>query len=132
METKKKILLIEDDADMRNFYAEFLSEQYTVESACDGEEGFAKALSGQFDLILLDLMMPKLDGIGFLQRKKQTPKLLNVQVVVMTNLGQDEVLKKCFDLGVKYYILKANTTPDKVLPVLAKALDDVDKNKAKG
>jgi two-component system, OmpR family, response regulator VanR len=131
MDAKKKILIVEDDVNIRNFYAEFLSDQYLVESAGDGEEGFAKALSGKFDLILLDLMMPKLDGVGFLQRKKQTPELLSIPVVVMTNLGQDEILKKCFDLGVKYYVLKANTTPDKVLPVLSKALGAVDKNKAK-
>jgi two-component system, OmpR family, response regulator VanR len=125
METKKKILIVEDDANIRNFYVEFLAEQYLVESAGDGEEGFTKALSGQFDLILLDLMMPKLDGLGFLQRKKQTPTLLNIPVVVMTNLGQDEILRKCFELGVKYYVLKANTTPDKVLPILAKALSGI-------
>jgi CheY-like chemotaxis protein len=126
METKKKILLVEDDINLKNFYAEFLSEQYLVESAGDGEEGFTKALSGQFDLILLDLMMPKLDGVGFLQRKKQTPTLLDIPVVVMTNLGQDEILKKCFDLGIKYYILKVNTTPDKVLGILKKVLSGTD------
>jgi two-component system, OmpR family, response regulator VanR len=126
MEAKKKILIVEDEENLRNFYAEFLSEEYLVDSAGDGEEGFTKALAGKFDLILLDLMMPKLDGLGFLQRKKETPALIDVPVVVMTNLGQDEILRKCFDLGIKYYILKSNTTPDKVLPVLAKALGIVD------
>jgi CheY-like chemotaxis protein len=124
MDTKRKLLLVEDDSDLRSFYESFLSEQYLVESAGDGESGFAKALSEKFDLILLDLMMPKLDGVGFLERKVQTASIKDIPVVIMTNIGQDDVLKKCFELGVKYYILKVNTTPDKILEVLTKAMGD--------
>jgi CheY-like chemotaxis protein len=122
METKKRILLVEDDSDLRIFYADLLSELYQVESAADGEEGFTKALSQKFDLILLDLIMPRLDGLGFLKRKKLTKSIEKVPVVVMTNLGQEDVLKRCFSLGVKCCILKISTTPDKVLSIISEAL----------
>src|SRR5258706_13891678 len=98
MEKKSIILLIEDDTDLRSTYQEFLSESYEVETAADGEEGFAMALSSSFNLILLDLMMPKLDGIGFLERKGQTSSLAKIPVIVMSNAGEDEIVKKCFDL----------------------------------
>lgn len=119
---KKKILLVEDDAQLRDFYQDFLSDQYVVEVARDGEEGWFKLVNGKFDLIVLDIMMPKLDGIGFLERKSKDNGFAKIPAVMLTNLGQDEVLKKCFELGAKYYILKAETTPDKILPVLEQAL----------
>lgn len=122
MDKKAKILLIEDDADLRGTYKEFLSEVYAVETADNGEDGFTKACTKPFDLILLDLVMPKLDGIGFLERKKQTPSLTDARVIVMSNAGEEEIVKKCFDLGVRYFILKAETTPDKILEVVAEAL----------
>jgi|WetSurMetagenome_2_1015567.scaffolds.fasta_scaffold04918_5 two-component system, response regulator, stage 0 sporulation protein A len=118
----KKILLIDDDPELRALYSEILSLDYSIDLACDGEEGFAKTISQKFDLILLDLMMPKLDGVGFLQRKNKTKDIVDIPVVVMSNLGQDGVLKKCFDLGVKYYVLKVNTNPDKILSVIEQAL----------
>lgn len=117
-----KILIVEDDSDLRNIYRETLAEEYEVDVTRDGEEGWSKATVGNYDLILLDIMMPKLDGIGFLKKRKNDPKLQNVPVVMMTNLGQDEILKECFKLGVKYYIIKAETTPDQVLPIVVKAL----------
>lgn len=121
---KKKILLIEDDQEMREFYADFLAQNgYLVDTAADGEEGWTKFSSGNYDLLLLDIMLPKLDGLGFLERRQKDAKLKLCPTVILTNLGQDEVLKKCFALGVKYYILKAETTPNQVLPVLAKALE---------
>jgi two-component system, response regulator, stage 0 sporulation protein A len=122
MEAKKRILLVEDDSDLRLFYSDLLSEQYQVESAVDGEDGFAKAISQKFDLILLDLIMPRLDGLGFLQRKKDTKSIAKVPVVVMTNIGQEDILKQCFTLGAKCYMMKVNTTPDKVMAIVSEAL----------
>lgn len=123
MSDKKKILLVEDDAETRSFYADYLADKYTVVTAADGEEGWTKLASGQFDLLLLDIMLPKLDGLVFLERKQKEAKVASVPVVMLTNLGQDEILKKCLGLGAKYYILKAETSPDRVWPVLERALD---------
>lgn len=115
---EKKILLIEDNKEERDFYSDFLSHDFEVEIAIDGEDGLEKLKAGTFDLVLLDIMMPKLDGVGFLKLKNSEPKIAKIPVIALTNLGQDEVLKACFDQGVKSYVLKAETTPDKVLAVV--------------
>lgn len=124
---KKRILLLEDNSEVREFYADFLSKNFEVETVGDGEEGLEKLrkASPQYDLILLDIMMPKMDGVSFLKTKNQDPKLSNVPVVVLSNLGQDDVLKACFGLGITFYILKAETTPDEVEKVVHQALDNV-------
>ncbi|MFH1536282.1 MAG: response regulator [Patescibacteria group bacterium] len=115
---KKKILLIEDNKEERDFYSDFLSHDFEMETAEDGENGLEKLKAENDDLVLLDIMMPKLDGVGFLKLKNADAKIAGVPVVALTNLGQDEVLKACFEQGIKSYILKAETTPDKVLSVI--------------
>ncbi|MDO8270188.1 MAG: response regulator [Candidatus Levybacteria bacterium] len=121
MNNKKKILVVEDERELRDFYVEFLSQNYFVMAASDGEEGLSLAFSDKYDVILLDLVMPKLDGIGFLEQMKGST-FRDVPVVVMSNLRQDEVIKKCFELGVKFFIQKADTTPDKVIAILEAAV----------
>lgn len=120
-----KILLVEDDEEVRKFYSDFLTSDFEVENVADGEEGLNVLLSSPdpFNLILLDIMMPKMDGIEFLKRKNNTPKISGIPVVVLTNLGQEEILHACFDLGAKYYVLKAEITPDQILLVLKEAIE---------
>lgn len=117
---KKRILLLEDNEDAREFYVDLLSGAYDVETANDGQEGLdkIKADPAKYNLLLLDIMMPKMDGVSFLRAKNKDPQLAKIPVVVLTNLGQEDVLGACFDLGVKFYILKAETTPDKILSVI--------------
>jgi two-component system, OmpR family, response regulator ResD len=117
-----KILIVEDDSNYRNIYKEALAREYQVDEAINGEEGWDKAIANDYDLILLDIVMPKLDGVAFLKKRKEDQRLQKVPVIMMTNLGQDEVLRKCFELGVEYYIIKAESTPDKVISVIEKAL----------
>ncbi len=118
-ETKisKKILIVEDDQFLREFYQELLiAEGYLVDVAADGEEGLSKLLSNEYNLVLLDIMLPKKDGIQILRDLKvRSPKSLNVTIVVLTNLGQDTVIKECFDLGAAGYLIKSALNPDQVL-----------------
>lgn len=113
----KKILIIEDDQFLREFYQELLQEEgYTVDAAADGEVGLAKVRQGGFDLILLDIMLPKKDGIQILKELKlQGPQKMNGPIVCLTNLGQDAVIKECFDLGATGYLIKSALNPDEVL-----------------
>ena len=122
MENKKKILLVEDNKEERDFYSDFLSHDFEVETAEDGQKGLDKLKAGSYDLVLLDIMLPKLDGVGFLKLKNNDAKIASTPVVALTNLGQDEVLKACFEQGVKSYILKAETTPDKVLEAIKQTI----------
>ncbi|MEK7617176.1 MAG: response regulator [Patescibacteria group bacterium] len=112
-----KILIVEDDQFLREFYQElFMSEGYLVDVAVDGEVGLRKLLEGGYDLILLDIMLPKKDGLQLLRDLKvQPPKTANGPVVVLTNLGQDAVIKQCFELGAVGYLIKSALNPDQVL-----------------
>lgn len=122
--SRQRVLLIEDETEMRNFYADFLSEKYQVETAKDGEEGLAKLRLNKFDLVLLDVMMPRLDGVGFLEKKKKELEVSDVPVILLTNLGEEETLEKCFELGAKSMIMKSDVTPDQLLQVVEKALSE--------
>jgi DNA-binding response OmpR family regulator len=113
----KKILIVEDDQFLREFYEELLQgEGFQVEVAPEGETGFNKLHAGGYDLILLDIMLPKKDGIEILKENKMTaPSSPNGPIVVLTNLGQDAIIKSCFDLGASGYMIKSALNPDQVL-----------------
>lgn len=113
----KKILIVEDDQFLREFYQELLQEEgYLVDAAGDGEVALKKIWENEYDLILLDIMLPKKDGIQILRDLKLHPaKSSSVKIVALTNLGQDAVIKECFDLGVEGYLIKSALNPDQVL-----------------
>lgn len=112
-----KILIVEDDQFLREFYEELLqSEGFLVETAADGETGLQKVLQGGYQLILLDIMLPKKDGLQILRDVKLTPPAQpNGSIVVLTNLGNDAIIKQCFDLGAVGYLIKSALDPNQVI-----------------
>lgn len=114
-----KILLIDDDQDILDVYQEFLTaEGFQVDIARDGEEGLAKIHQGGYDLILLDIMMPKVDGIGVLKQlraRADKQDVYNGPIVVLSALDQPIIINEAMNLGAKGYIIKTNMTPDKTL-----------------
>ncbi len=114
---KKKILLIEDDTPTRELYQEVLQQEgFLVTSASDGQDGFEKAEVGGYDLILLDIMMPKMDGITLLSKLKETPpKAPNGKILLLTNLEHDVVIDEGLKLGAVAYLVKSNSTPGQVV-----------------
>ena len=117
MDTQKKILVVEDDQFLREFYQELLADQgYLVDVAPDGETALQKIRTQDYSLVLLDIMMPKKDGIGVLSDLKvQGPHSANLTIVMLTNLGQDTVIKQCFEMGAAGYLIKSALNPDQVL-----------------
>ena len=115
--SQKKILIVEDDQFLREFYQELLQEEgYTIDVAADGEAGLQKANVGGWSLILLDIMMPKKDGLQVLRELKlKPPSSKNGPIVVLTNLGQDAVIRECFNLGAEGFLIKSALNPDQVL-----------------
>lgn len=113
----KRILIIEDDQFLREFYQELLqSEGFLVDVAADGEIATLNISSGGYNLILLDIMLPKKDGLQILRDNKiSPPKNPNGPIVVLTNLGQDTVIKEAFELGASGYMIKSALNPDQVL-----------------
>jgi two-component system, OmpR family, response regulator ResD len=117
MDQPKRVLIVEDDQFLREFYQELLQgEGFNVDVAPEGDIASQKIHEGGFDLILLDIMLPKKDGIQILKDNKlNPPQKGNGPIVVLTNLGQDQIIKTCFDLGASGYMIKSALNPDQVL-----------------
>lgn len=112
----KKILLIEDDAYVRDLYQTVLSKEgYVVSMAEDGEEALEVVGQDSYDLILLDIMLPKLTGIEVLKRLKSNDSTKNTPVYLLTNLGDEGVIDEAFKIGANGYLLKAKYLPKQVV-----------------
>lgn len=110
------ILLAEDDSLLANMYkTKFIKEGFQVLTAEDGEIALKIALEQRVDLIILDIMMPKLSGIDMLKKLRQDPKGAKIPVVVLSNLAQQKEAQEAIQLGVKEFLIKANLTPSQVV-----------------
>lgn len=107
-----KILLVEDDPLLVRMYEEkFKEDGFNVQTALDGQEGLEKATSFRPDIILMDIMMPKMNGFQVLETLKKTPGLQNIPVLLLTNLGDNQGAEKGLSLGAADYIIKVQTEP---------------------
>ncbi len=106
------ILLVEDEQYLRELYQEILIEQgYSVDTAADGEEGYNKVKHGGYDLIILDIILPKMNGLEIMRKIKTENSLKpNKKIVFLTNLDKDEEIKEALQLGDGYFI-KSQITP---------------------
>jgi DNA-binding response OmpR family regulator len=112
----KNVLLIEDEADIRTLYADVLAEAgFNVIQAADGGTGLTKALSEPWDIMLLDIILPGSDGVNVLKKVKATEVLKSRPVILLTNLGVDNIINECFEIGADGYLIKSEITPDKVV-----------------
>lgn len=110
------ILVIEDDPILSKMYSEkFSNEGFNVLTALDGESGLNMAIKEKIDIILLDVMLPRISGIDLLKKLRDHEKGKNTMVVVLTNLADPEEKKRAFDLGVKDYLVKAMQNPGQVV-----------------
>lgn len=112
----KKILIVDDEEILRKIYSDRLTfEGFTVETARDGEEALAKIRTSPPDLILLDILMPKLNGLQVLEQLNTEPALKKIPVIVLSNVANDENIKKALTLGAKDYLLKTNFSPNEII-----------------
>ena len=106
----KKILIIEDEKPLSHALQLKLShEGYQTVVATDGEEGLAQVKSEKFDIILMDIIMPKMDGFTLLQKIKDEGINTASEVIVLSNLGQDEDITRAREIGIRDYLVKSNT-----------------------
>ena len=106
---------------MRELYSEILRDSgFSVLEAVDGSSGLEKALAGGYDLLLLDIMLPKVDGLEILRQLKQRPAFQTIPVILLTNLGRDTFIKDGFALGADAYLIKSSLTPNQVVDEVKK------------
>lgn len=118
-----KIAIIEDDQAISQMYRiKFEAEGYTVETAGDGRTGLDLCLEFQPDIILLDLMMPEMNGDEMLAALRKTEWGKTVKVIVLTNMGEQEAPDTLKTLGVNAFIVKADMTPRQVAELVKKHL----------
>ena len=113
----RKILIAEDDFFIRDIYSKVFSlAGYNVQVAVDGADAFDKIKTQQFDMILLDIMMPRMTGIDVLKsvRALNTPAK-TTPIFIITNLGQQNVIEEAFKLGMDGYILKSQVSPQQIV-----------------
>jgi len=122
----KTILLVEDDPFLIDIYTtKFKEEGFSVEVANDGEEGLRKLGEGdeeKFDLLILDIVLPHVDGWEILKEIKANEKLKNLKIVILSNLGQKGEVEKGIKLGATKYLIKAHYTPSEVAEEIKKIL----------
>lgn len=116
----KKILIVDDDLYVRDLYQEICTNAgLEAQTAVDGEDGLQKIKAAQFDLILLDIMMPRVDGLSFLVRMgEENPAAKRTPVVILTNLAHESVIKQALDKGAVTCLLKSDLTPDKLIQTI--------------
>ena len=111
-----KILIVEDEEFLSDMYKiKFMQAGYVTIVAPDGQEGFELATKEQPDLILLDLVMPKLNGFEVLEKLRQQASTRNIKVFILSNLGQSDEINHGLKAGADGYFIKANLTPGQLL-----------------
>lgn len=108
MDTKKKILLVEDDEALANVYKSRLDiEGFDTKWVANGEDALAAALEFKPELVLLDVMMPKISGFDVLDILRNTPEIANIHVIMLTALSQPKDKERAENLGVDDYLVKS-------------------------
>lgn len=119
----KNILIIEDDKFLSKMLARMLeSHNYEVVQAGSGKEGLVKASGGNVNLILLDIMLPDIDGFDLLETIKGDDKVKKIPVIIMSNLGQPEDMQQGRALGAVDYLVKSDLSLDEVVNKVRKYL----------
>lgn len=117
----KIILIVEDEKDILELYTTILTNAgYLVIVAVDGEEGLTKAKSEEWDIMLLDIMLPKIDGLAVLKAVKANLDVTHKKIILLTNLGRESLITKGFEEGADAYLMKSELNPDQLLQEIQK------------
>lgn len=119
-----QVLVIEDDTFLSNIYkTKFEMEGFKVITAEDGEAGLKEAQKKKPDIILLDILLPKMDGYLVLENLKKDPETKDIPVIMLTNLGQKDDVEKGLTMGAIDYLIKAHFKPSETVDKVRKALN---------
>ena len=121
----KTILFIEDESALQKTFGEVLGQEgYKIIPALDGETGLNLAKTKNPDLILLDLILPKIHGFDVLKKLKEIEETKNIPIIILTNLEGVEDINKALEMGVTTYLVKAQYSLEEVVEKVKSALND--------
>lgn len=119
-----QVLLVEDDVFLSSIYQKkFEMEGYKIVTADNGEKGLAEAKKRIPSIVLLDILLPKLDGFGVLKALKADESTKNIPVILLTNLGQKDDVDKGLEIGATDYLIKAHFKPSEIVQKVEKVLN---------
>lgn len=125
----KRLLVVEDDPFLSDIYNTKLNQAgFDVDLAMTGEECVQKLIANEYDLMILDIVLPQVDGweilerIGEMRAKNPDSQINRTKIIILSNLGQKEEIKKGLDLGADGFMIKAHFTPGEVAQEIEKAL----------
>ncbi len=123
MENKNKILVVEDEKTLRFLIVQSLKDDgFEVYESIDGEEGIKLAKESKPDLILLDLLLPGMNGFDVLSQLKRDSSTESIPVIILSNCGQEEEIERGMKLGATDYLVKAHFTLDEIAERVKKIL----------
>lgn len=119
-----KILLIEDEEFLRDIYKRTLDlANMPTDAAVNGKDGLKALENNTYDLVLLDIMLPDTNGLEILKQIKSQEKTKDIPVVLLTNLGQETIIKQGYDLGALGYLIKSSHNPDEIVEEVKNMLE---------
>lgn len=119
----KKILLVEDEDSIRDLYARQIKKAgFDIKAVGNGQDGLKALEDDTFDLLLLDIMLPGINGLQVLREFKKNHPESKMKVFLLTNLGQEEIIKEGFSMGALAYLIKSSYTPDQIVEEMKNAL----------
>ncbi|MBP9690773.1 response regulator [Candidatus Woesebacteria bacterium] len=125
MSDSQKLLVVEDEEYLRDLYVQILTQAgFIVDTAVNGEDAYHLLKENEYHLVLLDIILPKMDGLQVLDRLEKDGKSTHENVVLLTNLGQDLVVAKALAYGVRGYMVKSDYTPDELVKEVKGYLND--------
>lgn len=123
MAEKIHVLLVEDDVFLSSIYQKkFEMEGYKVSLADNGEKALVEVKKKKPDIVMLDILLPKLDGFAVLEKLKADSEVKNIPVILLTNLGQKDDVEKGLQMGAADYLIKAHFKPSEVVDKIKQVL----------
>jgi DNA-binding response OmpR family regulator len=114
-----KILLIEDDKDISELYLDILKDNsFDVDHAFEGDSGMEKISKGDFDTVIIDIMLPNKDGLDILKESKKKGFLKNKKVLVLSSIDRSDVLAEVEKLGANKYVVKSSVNPQELVDII--------------
>jgi DNA-binding response OmpR family regulator len=124
MTNKKTLLIVEDEPALREAIRDkFIREGFAVIEARDGQEGLDESRSKHPDIVIMDLVMPVLDGLSVAEKLRQEPARANVPIVILTNLSENEQVDKALSLGINDFLVKSDTSLEKLVKIVKQKLN---------
>lgn len=119
----KRVLIVEDDESLAELYAIELSNHgFEIETAVDGQDGLDQILTKKFDLVVVDLMLPKIDGLTIVESIRRSPKTKTLPIVMLSNLSEGSTVEQALKAGANGYLVKAQNSPSSIATEVQKFL----------